>query len=69
MKEYLTYGKAICYSGYRKGQFPKGEAPSRTQIEEDLSILAADGYRYIRMYVPTTMPGGRLTSSMKKACP
>ena len=52
MKEYLTYGKAICYSGYRKGQFPKGEAPSRAQIEEDLSILAADGYRYIRMYDP-----------------
>lgn len=48
----LPYGKAICYSGYRKGQNPKGEVPSAAQIEEDLNILAEDGYRYLRMYDP-----------------
>ena len=50
--EFLKYGKAICYSGYRKGQSPKGESPSKAQIAEDLEILTADGYRYIRMYDP-----------------
>lgn len=48
----LEYGKAICYSGYRQGQSPKTEAPTKEQIEEDLEILAKDGYRYIRMYDP-----------------
>lgn len=48
----LQYGKAICYSGYRKGQNPKGEVPSAEQIAEDLEILAGDGYRYLRMYDP-----------------
>lgn len=48
----LEYGKAICYSGYRQGQSPKTIAPAKEQIEEDLEILAKDGYRYIRMYDP-----------------
>lgn len=48
----LKYGKAICYSGYRQGQSPKTEVPSREQIAEDLDILVKDGYRYIRMYDP-----------------
>lgn len=48
----LTYGKAICYSGYREGQCPDGEIPSKAQIQEDLEILLANGYRYIRMYDP-----------------
>lgn len=48
----LEYGKAICYSGYREGQSPGGKMPSREQIKEDLEILLADGYRYIRMYDP-----------------
>ena len=48
----LEYGKAICYSGYREGQRPDGEIPSKEQIKEDIGILAADGYRYIRMYDP-----------------
>lgn len=51
MKE-LEYGKAICYSGYREGQDPSGEVPAKEQIREDLEILVADGYRYIRMYDP-----------------
>lgn len=48
----LKYGKAICYSGYRQGQSPKTEVPSREQIAEDLDILVKDGYQYIRMYDP-----------------
>lgn len=48
----LTYGKAICYSGYRQGQSPKTTVPTKEQIEEDLEILAKDGYHYIRMYDP-----------------
>lgn len=48
----LEYGKAICYSGYREGQSPKTEIPSKEQIAEDLKILMKDGYRYIRMYDP-----------------
>lgn len=50
--EILEYGKAICYSGYRQGQSPKTEVPSKEQIAEDLAILAKDGYKYIRMYDP-----------------
>lgn len=52
MEKIFEYGKAICYSGYRRGQSPKTEMPTRAQIEEDLRILAADGYKYIRMYDP-----------------
>lgn len=48
----IEYGKAICYSGYREGQRPEGEIPTKEQIEEDLEILVAEGYRYIRMYDP-----------------
>ena len=50
--EILKYGKAICYSGYRQGQSPKTEVPTREQIAEDLDILVRDGYQYIRMYDP-----------------
>lgn len=50
--EFLKYGKAICYSGYRQGQSPKTEVPTKEQIEEDLDILVKDGYQYIRMYDP-----------------
>ncbi len=50
--EILKYGKAICYSGYRKGQSPKGLCPSKEQVAEDIDILYKDGYDYIRMYDP-----------------
>ncbi len=50
--EHLSYGKAICYSGYRQGQSPKTEVPTKEQIAEDLAILVKDGYQYIRMYDP-----------------
>lgn len=49
---YIPYGKAICYSGYRAGQSPKTVVPSKEEIAEDLKILANDGYRYLRMYDP-----------------
>lgn len=48
----FEYRKAICYSGYRKGQSPKGAMPTREQIEEDIKILADLGYGYLRMYDP-----------------
>lgn len=48
----IEYGKAICYSGYREGQRPGGEIPSKEQIEEDLLLLVKEGYRYLRMYDP-----------------
>lgn len=35
----LPYKKAICYSGYREGQCPTGEMPSKEQISEDLHLL------------------------------
>ena len=48
----LEYGKAICYSGYREGQCPWGEMPTKQQIAEDLMLLVREGYRYLRMYDP-----------------
>lgn len=45
---------AIAYSGFREGQHPdRGEGaknPSRAEILEDLQILAAHGFRLIRLY-------------------
>lgn len=52
MDKIFEFGKAICYSGYRDGQRPDGECPTKEQIEEDLMILANEGYKYIRMYDP-----------------
>lgn len=43
----LPYKKAICYSGYREGQCPTGEIPSKEQISEDLHLLVADGYGWL----------------------
>ncbi|MDE6516286.1 MAG: hypothetical protein K2L18_00335, partial [Acetatifactor sp.] len=49
----FPWGKAICYSGYRRGQSPRQELyPSREQIAEDLKILTDHGFQYIRMYDP-----------------
>lgn len=46
----ITYGKAICYSGYREGQNPIAKLyPSKEEIYEDLKILEKD-FDYIRMY-------------------
>lgn len=49
----FPYGKAICYSGYRRGQSPREEIyPSHEEISEDLKILVGLGFNYIRMYDP-----------------
>lgn len=43
----------ICYSGFRAGQSPKRDTfPSKKQIEEDLALLCAMGFRMIRLYEP-----------------
>ena len=48
--KYINYGKAICYSGYRKDQTPiKQIYPTYENILEDLRILEKD-FDYIRMY-------------------
>ncbi len=51
MKKF-SYGKAICYSGFREGQNPnKGIYPTYEETLEDLKILEKN-YKYIRMYAP-----------------
>ncbi len=52
MGKVFEFGKAICYSGYRDGQSPSTVCPTKAQVEEDLLILANEGYKYIRMYDP-----------------
>lgn len=48
----IQNGKAICYSGYRRGQSPvTGVCPSYEEVKEDLLILEQD-FDYIRMYDP-----------------
>lgn len=50
---YKTYGwkkgKAICYSGFRKGQAPGAKIPDYNQVKEDLLILQ-DEWQYLRLY-------------------
>lgn len=49
----IEFGKAICYSGYRRGQSPRDEIyPTLEQVKEDLTILKEEGYQYVRMYEP-----------------
>lgn len=45
----FPYGKAICYSGFRKGQQPGGAIPSSEEIKEDLLILSGE-WKYLRLY-------------------
>ncbi len=42
--------RAIAYSGFREGQSPGGEHPSREQVREDMHILAEAGFTLIRLY-------------------
>lgn len=45
-----AYADAICYSGYREGQYPgEGYYPSHDEIAEDLRILEGH-WRYLRLY-------------------
>ena len=46
---HLTPGKAICYSGFRDGQYPGGTSPSYEQVKEDLLLLSKD-WSYLRLY-------------------
>lgn len=42
-------GRAICYSGFREGQYPGGECPSYEEIKEDLLLLQHQ-WKYLRLY-------------------
>lgn len=47
----LEYGRAICYSGYREGQNPgQGIYPSYDEVKQDLLILVAGHWQYLRLY-------------------
>lgn len=45
----IESGKAICYSGFRKGQWPGGVYPSYEEVREDLLILEKH-WKYLRLY-------------------
>ena len=45
----IDLGKAICYSGYRKGQTPGEIFPTYNQVKEDLLIISKT-WKYIRLY-------------------
>jgi len=45
----LDAGRAICYSGYRKGQRPGSSYPSYEQVKEDL-LLLHEHWKYLRLF-------------------
>ncbi len=45
----IPSGKAICYSGFRKGQAPGLVYPTYEQVKEDLLILQKN-WKYLRLY-------------------
>lgn len=45
----IAPGRAICYSGFRKGQNPGGLYPSYEEIKEDLLLLQGH-WRYLRLF-------------------
>ncbi len=45
----FPYGRAICYSGFREGQYPGGLFPTYDQVKEDLLILQHH-WKYLRLY-------------------
>ncbi len=51
MKEIIEWGRAVCFSTYRRGQHPdKGPKPILEEIKADLDMVVRDGFKYIRMY-------------------
>ncbi len=47
--------KAVAYSGYRAGQSPSTQVyPSEAQIKQDLELLIANGFGWIRLYDVST---------------
>ena len=49
VSEPLSYGTAICYSGYRDGQAPGAVLPSYDEVKEDLLLLEGR-WQYLRLY-------------------
>ena len=45
----ISAGAAICYSGYREGQYPGSKYPSYSEVKEDL-LIVQDQWQYIRLY-------------------
>lgn len=45
----IAPGRAICYSGFRKGQNPGGVYPSYDEIREDLLLLHGH-WKYLRLF-------------------
>lgn len=45
----LPKAKAVCYSGFRKGQQPGGAVPSYAEVKEDLLLLQPH-FSYLRLY-------------------
>jgi len=45
----IEEGRAICYSGFREGQYPGGVYPSYEEVLEDLLILQKN-WKYLRLY-------------------
>ena len=46
----ITFGNAICYSGYREGQSPIDQTyPSYQEVVEDLKILD-EQWQFLRIY-------------------
>lgn len=45
----ITRAKALCYSGFRNGQYPGGIFPSYEEVKEDLLLLNKH-WKYLRLY-------------------
>lgn len=43
-------GRAICYSGFRQGQYPGVNYPTYEQVKEDLQLLQSEGWKYLRLF-------------------
>jgi len=46
----ISCGRAICYSGFRQGQYPGENYPTYDQIKQDLFILRDGGWKYLRLF-------------------
>ena len=45
----IASAKALCYSGFRDGQYPGGKFPSFDEVREDLLLLHKH-WKYLRLY-------------------
>ena len=60
----FSFGRAICYSGFRQDQAPGAIYPSYNEIKEDLLILQGK-WQYIRLY-DCDLHGERVLEVIKK---